>query len=213
MFTQPSRYGSFGVRDNGIGRTRKACFAVWYVAMTVPAGSIRAVSYICFTQHTCLYKFLIELRVTPYAIFVYNHLTFGDSLHPLRFVTHSEDVGVSESVGSLEIIFCKNACVWYVAVVAGSYVFVRTVLPSGVVRTHYVAVDTHFGIVAEITVCFLHIYEVCHQTAECTRYNQSKHLKIERGQQRRLQSLQICFNLTSHDITNIPSIILLMAKV
>lgn len=86
--------------------------------------------------------------MTPYAIFVYDHLTFGDSLHPLRFVTHSEDVGVSESVGSLEVIFGKNACVWYVAVVAGGYVFVRTVLPSGVVWTHHVAVDAHFGIVA-----------------------------------------------------------------
>lgn len=153
MLSQPPRYGGLQIGDETVGRGTEAVLAhVRYVAVTVPARLLSPVAYVGLGEHTALHKLLVELSMAADAIVINDGLTRRNGLHALRFLTHREDVGVSQAIRGFEVVFAENVVVRHVAVATSGATVVGAVLPCGVVGSHHMTVDADGGIVAQVAI-------------------------------------------------------------
>ena len=87
-------------------------------------------------------KFGVQLRMATNAV-VHNDLgATVKCLDGLRFAAHGENRRMTQAVHTFEKPFPGEALVGYVAIVAGGVANMRTVVPSGVIRSHDVAIHT-----------------------------------------------------------------------
>jgi hypothetical protein len=101
--------------------------------------------------------------VAALAVFLYHSDTSLFDLYYLRLGPHGENGGMPESVLSLKQIVVKKIIMWHMAVVAGSYLPVGTVLPGGILWSHYMTVNTGFRIIRQVRMCPGDIKQVgCH---------------------------------------------------
>jgi hypothetical protein len=97
-------------------------------------------------------------------------LHYGHSLlfdfYYLWLCPHRKYGSMPQTVFCFEEISSKNVILGHMAVVTGRNLTVRTMLPGGILRSHYVAIDARFWVVGQVRMGIRHIKQVGTNTTE-----------------------------------------------
>ena len=117
--------------------------------MTVEAGAVHpeVVGFVSPGQELVVGK---QIRMASYAVPVNNFPAGFLYKNNLWLPAKGEDCRMSQTVLRLEKIFAENIIMRNVAFVTVSFFAVRTVIPCRILRSHNMAVDTSFRLVAKI---------------------------------------------------------------
>lgn len=153
-----------------------------YVAVAVPAGLTLAGLSLHISHPAILDELGGELGVTADAIFHNNlaaHVLREDGI--VLGICH-EKSHVLHAVHPLEEILAHNIVVRDMAVIAGGIAAVGAMEPSGVVRSHNVAVDTCGGIVSQISVRPHYVQKESAKTDEHAGHDNRSDFRTFRGE-------------------------------
>lgn len=103
---------------------------------------------------------------------VHNHFRAGgNGFNHLRFHPQGEHTGMAQAIFRLEKPFVEKVIVRNVAVVARGVNGMRTVIPSGVVGGHDVAIYACFRLVRKVAGGFGYVNKIYHQSANDARHD------------------------------------------
>lgn len=88
--------------------------------------------------------------MAPYTIGVHHFPACLMNENNLRFIPESEYSCMSQTILGLEIEFIQDVVMGHMAIVTMGFLTVGTVIPCGILRSHNVAVNTCFRLVAKI---------------------------------------------------------------